>query len=88
MHALILSVSGNVLGYHVSQPCDRCLDARNNGHFWMFYSEGVIPNERKDAEGAGPLFWTALTPMCEFVPASVIAAPGLAGNSGYEFFCR
>jgi len=28
---------GNVMGYHVSQPCERCLEARNNGHFWMFF---------------------------------------------------
>ena len=38
---------GCVLGYHVSQPCERCLEARNNGHFWMFYAEGVGGTERK-----------------------------------------
>lgn len=38
---------GCLLGYHVSQPCERCLDARNNGHFWMFYSESVMSEERR-----------------------------------------
>jgi hypothetical protein len=80
--------SGNVLGYHVSQPCDRCLEARNNGHFWMFYSEGVSASERKDSDGCSPLFWAALTPMCDFVPASAALRPGLANNSGYDSFCR
>ncbi|KAI8918764.1 FAM72 protein-domain-containing protein, partial [Entophlyctis helioformis] len=27
---------GNVVGYHVTQPCGSCLEACNNGHFWMF----------------------------------------------------
>ena len=26
---------GNVIGYHVTQPCEPCMDACNNGHFWM-----------------------------------------------------
>ncbi|KAJ3218132.1 Protein fam72a [Dinochytrium kinnereticum] len=37
---------GNVVGYHVTQPCAKCLDACNNGHFWMFLSDGVRPEER------------------------------------------
>lgn len=44
---------GNVVGYHVTHPCESCLDACNNGkfelclflifigHFWMFHSDGV-----------------------------------------------
>ncbi|KAL2915749.1 hypothetical protein HK105_204695 [Polyrhizophydium stewartii] len=39
---------GNVIGYHVTQPCERCLDSCNNGHFWMFLSEGVWAKERTD----------------------------------------
>lgn len=46
----------------------------------MFYSEGVCATERKDADGCSPLFWAALTPMCEFVPASATIRPGLAAN--------
>ena len=80
--------SGNVLGYHVSQPCDRCLEARNNGHFWMFCSEGIASIERMHSDGNGPLYWAALSPMCDFVPASSYVAPGQSGNSAYESFCR
>ncbi|KAI8916218.1 protein FAM72, partial [Gorgonomyces haynaldii] len=36
---------GNVIGYHVTQPCSRCLTACNNGHFWMFLSDGVTSSE-------------------------------------------
>jgi hypothetical protein len=39
-------LSGNVIGYHVTQPCEVCLDSCNNGHFWMFLSEGVKAQER------------------------------------------
>ncbi|KAI8820957.1 FAM72 protein-domain-containing protein [Fimicolochytrium jonesii] len=28
---------GNVIGYHVTQPCEPCMEACNNGHFWMFH---------------------------------------------------
>lgn len=84
----LLFFSGNVLGYHVSQPCDRCLEARNNGHFWMFCSEGITSAERMHFDGNGPLYWASLSPMCDFVPASGYVAPGQSGNSAYESFCR
>ncbi|KAI9345817.1 protein FAM72, partial [Zopfochytrium polystomum] len=42
---------GNVIGYHVTQPCDACLAACNNGHFWMFHDDGILSVERKDASG-------------------------------------
>ncbi|KAI9091141.1 protein FAM72, partial [Phlyctochytrium arcticum] len=42
---------GNVVGYHVTQPCEKCLEACNNGHFWMFLSDGVQPVERFDLSG-------------------------------------
>lgn len=58
---------GNVLGYHVSQPCDRCLEAKNNGHFWMFYSETIHSYERPDplSVDGKPLYWGSLSPMRE-----------------------
>jgi hypothetical protein len=66
---------GNYVGYQVSQPCDSCLSAKNNGHFWMFNSEAVSPQERKDPSGNGkPLYWASLTPMAENLP--VILAGG------------
>ncbi|KAK5829184.1 FAM72 protein-domain-containing protein, partial [Linnemannia elongata] len=39
-------VCGNVIGYHITQPCQQCLKAPNNGHFWMFHTEGVVGQER------------------------------------------
>ncbi|RCH90309.1 Protein fam72a [Rhizopus stolonifer] len=39
---------GNVIGYHVVSPCSQCLDACNNGHFWMFHSSACQPAERHD----------------------------------------
>jgi len=42
---------GNVIGYHVTSPCERCLDACNNGHFWMFHSDGVGARERRSTIG-------------------------------------
>lgn len=44
--------SGNIAGYHVVSPCFQCLEACNNGHFWMFHSEFCQPSERTDDSGA------------------------------------
>jgi len=43
--------SGNVVGYHVTQPCEVCMSACNNGHFWMFHNDSVKAKERMDATG-------------------------------------
>ena len=42
---------GNVVGYHITQPCSACLESCNNGHFWMFNNEGVKAEERLDSTG-------------------------------------
>jgi hypothetical protein len=42
---------GNVVGYHVTQPCEACLSSCNNGHFWMFLSDTVSATERMDSSG-------------------------------------
>lgn len=42
--------SGNVVGYHVTRPCEMCLEACHNGHFWMFHSEGLMSRDRKNPE--------------------------------------
>jgi len=55
---------GMILGYHVSQPCVKCLEANNNGHFWMFNSEGISASERKSNWGT-LINWSELTPMRE-----------------------
>ena len=43
--------SGNVVGYHVTQPCEVCMSACNNGHFWMFHNDSVKAKERMDSTG-------------------------------------
>lgn len=48
---------GNVIGYHVTQPCNKCLDACNNGHFWMFLSSGTRALERRNATNNQVLRW-------------------------------
>ncbi|KAJ9082363.1 hypothetical protein DSO57_1005228 [Entomophthora muscae] len=44
-------VCGNIVGYHITQPCAKCMDSCNNGHFWMFHTEGVFSEERQDPSG-------------------------------------
>ncbi len=55
---------GNVVGYHVTQPCETCLESCNNGHFWMFQTDGVVPTERRvgGADGGKVLLWAQLPP--------------------------
>lgn len=52
---------GNVVGYHVTQPCEVCMSACNNGHFWMFHNDSVKAKERMDATGQKPLLWAQLS---------------------------
>ena len=40
-----------MVGYHVTQPCPPCLEACNNGHYWMFYTDQVDSCERLDSTG-------------------------------------
>lgn len=42
---------GNVVGYHVIRPCSSCLEACNNGHFWMFLNGTCRPIDRLDKSG-------------------------------------
>lgn len=51
---------GNVVGYHVTQPCPPCLEACNNGHYWMFYTDQVDSCERLDSTGKRILLWAYL----------------------------
>ncbi|KAI8906380.1 protein FAM72, partial [Gorgonomyces haynaldii] len=46
---------GNVVGYHVTQPCSDCMDACNNGHFWMFHCTEVSYCDRMSDQGESPL---------------------------------
>ncbi|KAJ3222891.1 Protein fam72a [Clydaea vesicula] len=49
---------GNVIGYH---PCQSCMDACNNGHFWMFHVDHVNSTERMNSSGTKTLLWANLT---------------------------
>lgn len=52
---MFILISGNVLGYHITQPCQQCMESCNNGHLWMFHTEAVTSEERLDPEGM--FFW-------------------------------
>ncbi len=59
-----------MIGYHVTQPCQPCMDACNNGHFWMFHVDHVVSTDRKTPYsnpthafiilGAKPMVWANL----------------------------
>ncbi|TPX30554.1 hypothetical protein SmJEL517_g05893 [Synchytrium microbalum] len=54
---------GNVLGYHVTQPCPSCMDACNNGHFWMLHTSEVESSDRLTTGSNGlprPMLWAHL----------------------------
>lgn len=74
---------GNVLGYHVSQPCERCLEAKNNGHFWMFYSDTIWARERMDLSQSGKaICWGDLTQNVEMDPTKML------DSIRYDLYCR
>ncbi len=52
--------SGNVIGYHVTQPCHPCMEACNNGHFWMFHVDHVNSIDRTMPDSNKPLVWANL----------------------------
>ncbi|KAJ3350890.1 Protein fam72a [Allomyces javanicus] len=51
---------GNCIGYSVVAPCTSCLAACNNGHFYMFHSDGVKAMER--VRDGNVLMWGSLAP--------------------------
>ncbi|CAO3672245.1 unnamed protein product [Umbelopsis ramanniana] len=51
---------GNVIGYHITMPCQVCLHSCNNGHFWMFRTEGVVAADRLNGIGNRLLLWGQL----------------------------
>lgn len=68
---------GNVVGYHVTQPCDACLDSCNNGHFFMFHMTEITSVDRVDAGGGGKCMRWAHLPH-----ADADVEPGLVGADG------
>lgn len=71
IHDIACLGCGNVVGYHVTQPCHKCLESCNNGHFWMFHIDGVVPSDRMDDRPSGltgekkPMLWAYLPPSDE-----------------------
>ncbi|KAI8601397.1 FAM72 protein-domain-containing protein [Dissophora ornata] len=53
-------VCGNAIGYHITQPCEKCLSAENNGHLWLFHPEYVLSAPRWDPLLARTLRWSDL----------------------------
>ena len=48
----------------MTQPCEVCMSACNNGHFWMFHDESVSSQDRVDKEEGKVLIWAKL-PLVE-----------------------
>ncbi|EXX55481.1 hypothetical protein RirG_225130 [Rhizophagus irregularis DAOM 197198w] len=72
---------GNVLGYHITQPCQQCMEACNNGHLWMFHTEAVTSEERLDPEGKKILLWAHL-------PRAEKDTEAVNSEDEYEQCCR
>ncbi|KAF9907635.1 Protein fam72a [Linnemannia zychae] len=53
-------VCGNAIGYHITQPCEKCLNAENNGHLWLFHPEYIFSCPRWDPVFMRPLRWGEL----------------------------
>ncbi|KAG0372548.1 Crossover junction endonuclease mus81 [Mortierella sp. AD032] len=53
-------VCGNAIGYHITQPCEKCLNAENNGHLWLFHPEYIFSCPRWDSVFMRPLRWGEL----------------------------
>ncbi|KAG0082307.1 Protein fam72a [Linnemannia elongata] len=53
-------VCGNAIGYHITQPCEKCLNAENNGHLWLFHPEYIFSCPRWDPAFMRPLRWGEL----------------------------
>ena len=69
------------MGYHVTQPCESCLESCNNGHFWMFQTDGVKPSERMDSTGLKPMLWA-------FLPAADRDVVALTGGNYVHWMPR
>ncbi|KAG0021926.1 Crossover junction endonuclease mus81 [Podila clonocystis] len=63
---------GNAIGYHITQPCEKCLMAENNGHLWLFHPEYIFSGPRFDPLFARQLRWEDLpSPEQDFDTLSI-----------------
>ncbi|KAJ3329211.1 Protein fam72b [Blyttiomyces sp. JEL0837] len=46
--------------YHVTQPCEQCMESCNNGHFWMFHIDQVVSADRLNPQGTKAMLWANL----------------------------
>ncbi|CAO3565690.1 unnamed protein product [Mortierella alpina] len=92
-------VCGNAIGYHITQPCEKCLNAENNGHLWLFHPEYILTCPRLDPVCSRPLRWKELPePDQDYEALSLGKVPqgGPGGRlviggmvrRGYENVCR
>ncbi|KAG9325048.1 hypothetical protein KVV02_001047 [Mortierella alpina] len=92
-------VCGNAIGYHITQPCEKCLNAENNGHLWLFHPEYIMSCPRLDPGFSRPLRWRELPePDQDYEALSLGKVPqgGPGGRlviggmvrRGYESVCR
>ncbi|KAG0341131.1 Crossover junction endonuclease mus81 [Podila humilis] len=64
--------SGNTIGYHITQPCEKCLMAENNGHLWLFHPEYISSGPRVDPMLARQMRWEDLpSPEQDFDTLSI-----------------
>ena len=77
------------MGYHVTQPCELCLNSCNNGHFWMFLSDYVAANERLDSTGIvfESLFRLLYSHQSRHLICCREASAGLGTSFGYRRSC-
>ncbi|KAJ3153431.1 Protein fam72a [Geranomyces michiganensis] len=51
--------------YGMGEPCEPCMEACNNGHFWMFHISEVAYADRLDTTGTGKALLWAHLPKAE-----------------------
>lgn len=101
MGTLFMCCSGNVLGYHVTHPCEKCLSSCNNGHIWMFNAGSVTGTARLNKSTRHSMFLgTASICMLLFVGREPLSWKALLNGRcddvdvqsderhSHEFFCR
>ncbi|KAF8945159.1 Protein fam72a [Haplosporangium gracile] len=92
-------VCGNAVGYHITQPCEKCLNAENNGHLWLFHPEYIFSCPRWDPVFMRPLRWgelprperdfdaLSLGKMMQGGPNGAIVVGGMVRRE-YDAICR
>ncbi|KAK3811030.1 MAG: FAM72 protein-domain-containing protein [Benniella sp.] len=92
-------VCGNAIGYHITQPCGRCLCSDNNGHLWLFHPEYVLSAPRWDLKFDRPVRWCELPELDQDYEASSLRKVYLTTPDGklvlgdmvrreYDTICR